>query len=167
MSITRRYPGLMFYAPKVIARGVAALALAVSGLGVLTVAPAQAAVSQSYLNGYESRVVTAINAQRTAHHLKPLRYTSCPDRYAEALASKLRYATTLRHQSLGPIMSACGANRASENIARARLAAPSLVRLWMNSPGHRANILDPNVTQVGVGTQCGIQCTTVADFIRR
>jgi uncharacterized protein YkwD len=37
----------------------------------------------------------------------------------------------------------------------------------MASPGHRANILDRYVNQVGVGTQCASMCTTVADFVRR
>jgi uncharacterized protein YkwD len=37
----------------------------------------------------------------------------------------------------------------------------------MGSPGHRANILDSRVNQIGVGTQCASMCTTVTDFIRR
>ncbi|GAA4347933.1 hypothetical protein GCM10023145_07610 [Angustibacter luteus] len=144
-----------------------AVALAAGVVAGAGVAPAQAAVSQSYLNAYEVRVVKAINAQRVSHHLKPLSYTSCPDRYAERLATQLRTKSTLTHQALLPIMKACSANRASENIARANLPARSLVALWMRSPGHRANILDPKVNQIGVGTQCASQCTTVTDFIRR
>jgi uncharacterized protein YkwD len=65
------------------------------------------------------------------------------------------------------VMKGCNATRAAENIARARTSAKNLVALWMASPGHRANILDRYVNQVGVGTQCASMCTTVADFVRR
>ena len=55
----------MTYAPKVIIRLVIATALALTGLvAVSTATPAQAAVSATYLNGYERQVVDAINAER-------------------------------------------------------------------------------------------------------
>ena len=116
-------------------------------------------------------MIASINAQRTAHGLKALTPASCPDHFAESLAQRLRWTSTLWHQSLGPIMTTCHATRASENIVRASryTKTPALVKLWMNSPGHRANILDSRVNQIGVGTTCTPSnvCTTVADFIRR
>lgn len=149
-------------------RAVLALVVAVSGIvAVSAQAPAQAAVSQTYLNGYELRVVQAINYQRSRHGLRPLAYTSCPDSYGERWALRLRTSSTLYHQSMYTVMRGCRATMASENIARARMPASSLVGLWMRSAGHRANILNPRATQVGVGTQCASLCTTVADFIRR
>jgi uncharacterized protein YkwD len=158
----------MAYAPKVIIRLVMAMALALTGLvAVSTATPAQAAVSATYLNGYERQVVDAINAERSKRGLRTLRYTSCPDGYGERWALRLRTSNVLYHQSMTTVMRGCSATRAAENIARARTSAVNLVRLWMASPGHRANILDRYVTQVGVGTQCASMCTTVADFIRR
>jgi uncharacterized protein YkwD len=142
-----------------------ALGLAVSGLVVLA-APAQAAVSEAYLTGYERQVVDAINVERTRRGLAALRYTSCPDGYGERWALRLRTSSTLYHQSMTTVMNGCNATRAAENIARARTSAVNLVKLWMASPGHRANILDRYVNQVGVGTQCATMCTTVTDFIR-
>ncbi len=41
--------------------------------------------------------------------------------------------------------------RASENIAAGQSSPRSVVSSWMNSSGHRKNILDPNVTHIGVG----------------
>ncbi|MBB6451810.1 putative YkwD family protein/spore coat assembly protein SafA [Salirhabdus euzebyi] len=41
--------------------------------------------------------------------------------------------------------------RASENIAAGQRTPDEVVRSWMNSPGHKKNILDPNVTHIGVG----------------
>ncbi len=142
--------------------------MAVSGVVAVSAAsPAQAAVSQTYLNGYERQVVKAINYQRARHGLRALSYTTCPDSYSERWALRLRTSSTLYHQSMYTVMRGCRATRAAENIARARTSASSLVAMWMRSSGHRANILDPRMTQVGVGTQCASSCTTVADFIRR
>ncbi len=150
----------------VISRGLVALVVGAAGaVSVATAAPAQA-VTTSYLNSYELRVVSAINAQRAAYGLRPLSYRSCPDRYAESLAAKLRTSSTLYHQSMTSILRGCGATRASENLVRARASAPAIVRMWMSSPGHRANILDSRVTQIGVATTCSSMCTTVTDFIR-
>jgi uncharacterized protein YkwD len=156
----------MTYALTVITRALVATALALTGIVALSQATPAHAVSASYLNGYERQVVTAINAERAKHGLRALRYTKCPDRYGERWALKLRTSNRLYHQSMQTVMRGCDATRASENIARARTSAKNLVRLWMRSPGHRANILDRGVNQVGVGTQCASMCTTVADFIR-
>ncbi len=36
------------------------------------------------------------------------------------------------------------------------VAARSIVRRWMNSPGHRANILDQDARRIGVGVAVGL-----------
>jgi len=43
---------------------------------------------------------------------------------------------------------------AGENIAGNPSAAGAM-RAWMNSPGHRANILNPNFTRIGIGVVDG------------
>lgn len=40
---------------------------------------------------------------------------------------------------------------AAENIAYGQRTPADVMRDWMNSPGHRSNILTANVTQIGVG----------------
>ena len=40
---------------------------------------------------------------------------------------------------------------AAENIANGHKSAAEVMRSWMSSPGHRANILSRTVTQIGVG----------------
>lgn len=40
---------------------------------------------------------------------------------------------------------------AGENIAYGQRTPQEVVRMWMNSPGHRANILSPSYTEIGVG----------------
>jgi uncharacterized protein YkwD len=40
---------------------------------------------------------------------------------------------------------------AGENIAKGYRTAETVVNGWMNSPGHRANILNSTYTHIGVG----------------
>ena len=40
---------------------------------------------------------------------------------------------------------------AGENIAYGQRTPQAVVNAWMNSSGHRANILNPSYTQIGVG----------------
>lgn len=42
---------------------------------------------------------------------------------------------------------------AGENIAKGYTSPAAVMRGWMNSSGHRANILNPNYTQIGVGVK--------------
>ncbi len=44
---------------------------------------------------------------------------------------------------------------AGENIAAGQTSPEAAVRGWMNSPGHRANILNPNYTHIGIGYHNG------------
>jgi uncharacterized protein YkwD len=66
-------------------------------------------------------------------------------------------------------MAGCSATRAAENIGRGNITSATQVNLWMASAGHRANILDPALTQIGVGSvwSSTYAYTTVATFIRR
>ena len=44
---------------------------------------------------------------------------------------------------------------AGENIAAGQPDPKSVVTSWMNSPGHRANILSKSYTEIGVGFASG------------
>jgi uncharacterized protein YkwD len=41
--------------------------------------------------------------------------------------------------------------RAAENLAAGQTSPEDVVRVWMESPGHRANMLDCGLLEVGVG----------------
>lgn len=43
-----------------------------------------------------------------------------------------------------------------ENIARGQADPTSVMYAWMNSPGHRANILNPTYRYLGVGVHTGV-----------
>ncbi|MFC3885617.1 CAP domain-containing protein [Bacillus songklensis] len=55
---------------------------------------------------------------------------------------------------------------AGENIAQGQPSAQQVVNDWMNSPGHRANILNRNFTHIGVGHTTG-QHYWVQQFIKK
>ncbi len=44
---------------------------------------------------------------------------------------------------------------AAENVAVGQKDPIQVMESWMNSPGHRANILNPNLTEMGVGVAAG------------
>jgi uncharacterized protein YkwD len=47
------------------------------------------------------------------------------------------------------------ADAAAENIARGQEKPESVVRAWLNSPGHRRNMLNPDFRTIGVGIHLG------------
>lgn len=57
---------------------------------------------------------------------------------------------------------------AGENIAYGQPTAQAVMDAWMNSPGHRANILNSSYTQIGVGAVADNNGTIywTQDFIR-
>jgi uncharacterized protein YkwD len=57
----------------------------------------------------------------------------------------------LEHAPLGPVLAACaGPTVAAENLSRAAAEPPAVVDAWLGSPGHRANVLDPTLDELGV-----------------
>lgn len=60
-------------------------------------------------------------------------------------------AGALSHQDLRPVLAACGARAAAENVGYGDVTPERLVELWMASAGHRANVLDPALTHLGSG----------------
>jgi uncharacterized protein YkwD len=112
-------------------------------------------------------VVHQINVERARYHRGRLVATYCPDRYAESWASHLARTGTFYHQSMYPILRGCKATRVAENLARGNVGADLIVKAWMKSPGHRANILDGRLTRVGVAAVYARgQWTVAADFAR-
>ena len=54
------------------------------------------------------------------------------------------------HQDLGPVMNRCDLTSAGENVAYGYPTGRKVVQAWMNSPGHRANILEPSFRMLGM-----------------
>ena len=123
--------------------------------------------SPSAANPYEARILVLVNAQRTAANLAPLTASTCADGFAEAWAPKIQRDGALSHQSLSPILSTCQASTAGENVAYGNVTADEMMTMWMNSAGHRANILSPQYTAIGIAavTDSSGRWYGVQDFI--
>jgi uncharacterized protein YkwD len=119
--------------------------------------PAQSAFAlENNLTVAEQYLFTAANEARANQGLSPLRLdpvlTEASARHAREMANR----AAISHQFDGePELATRGANAGahfsliSENVGE----APSSViihDLWMNSPGHRANLLDPSVDSIGI-----------------
>ena len=55
------------------------------------------------------------------------------------------------HQPLEPVLQDCGASGVGENIGFGNSTPAEMMQLWMDSQGHRENILRPQFTHLGVG----------------
>ena len=115
-------------------------------------APAPAPVVSAPTTGtYADRVMALTNAERTSRGLRALAFSRCADGFADSWAGKLSLAGSLSHQALMPILDACNGRSVGENVAYGNVSPEALVDMWMNSAGHRANILNPTFTHLGVG----------------
>lgn len=105
-----------------------------------------------------AEVVRLVNVERAKEGLSPLETFDSLSKAAEIRAPEL--PTVFSHdrpdgsscftalEETGAIENAyvCG-----ENIAAGSATAADVVEQWMNSPGHRANILNEDFTHIGVG----------------
>jgi uncharacterized protein YkwD len=99
----------------------------------------------------ERRVVHWTNVARGNRGLPPLGFRECPDQHAEPWARHLARSGSFYHQDVTQMFSCSGVNVAGENLARGRTTAREVVRAWMHSESHRANLLKPRFTHIGVG----------------
>ncbi|MFJ8082170.1 CAP domain-containing protein [Streptomyces sp. NPDC096205] len=106
----------------------------------------------------EAEVVALTNIERATAGLPPLAADPLLTRAAQAhsadMVARDFYAHTAPDGSRPwDRAAAAGAARRSigENIACGQRSPAEVVTGWMNSPGHRANILQPDFTHIGIG----------------
>lgn len=114
-------------------------------------------VSSSVLN-YEAEVVRLVNEQRAKNGLQPLTMNWELSRVARTKSEDMarnRYFshTSPTYGSPFDMMRSFGISyrSAGENIAYGQRTPAAVVDAWMNSAGHRENILKSSYTQIGVG----------------
>lgn len=108
------------------------------------------------LSAYEAQVVSLVNAERAAAGLSPLAVNT-----EAAKAARIRcqeQTVSFSHTRPGgarfsSVLDELGISYlgAGENIAYGQRSADEVMAGWMNSPGHRANILREEYTEIGVG----------------
>lgn len=82
--------------------------------------------------------------------LDPLENDSTLENYATMWANKMAENHKLNHSSMKDIL-ALGFNKVSENIAYGQKDEESVMKTWLNSSGHKKNIMDKNITHIGCG----------------
>ena len=112
----------------------------------------------SSVNSMEKQVVSLTNSERKAAGLGSLTLDSQLSKLArmkaEDMAKKGYFShTSPTYGSAFDMMKKYGVSyrTAGENIAKGQKTAESVMKGWMNSSGHRANILSSAYTHIGVG----------------
>lgn len=115
-------------------------------------------------------VIDSINWSRAQHGLPALRENADLNLKADLWASKMRDSCSIFHSRLSDGAPA-GWRKLGENVGRGGTVV-QVHNAYMNSPGHRRNILDGSFTEVGAGAVWG-ECNgyrtvfTVQVFMRR
>jgi uncharacterized YkwD family protein len=106
----------------------------------------------------ERRVVELVNEQRAAYGLSALTLSEQLCDGARLKSQDMKTSGYFSHESPTygtpfAMMQQLGISyrTAGENIAMGYSTAEAVVNAWMNSEGHRANILNGTYTQIGVG----------------
>ena len=130
----------------------ALVALATCGAG-----SAQAAQPQAHFSRAQSSLLTAINAARAAAGVPPLRASASLTNAASWQSQVLARAGYLDHVSPDGSTLIDRLTRvrwrgtaAGEDLAVASRPTEA-VAMWLESPGHRANLLSPTFRTVGLG----------------
>lgn len=101
---------------------------------------------------YAAQIVRGTNDARVTEGLPKLAGSTCAQAAGRQRATNLIGNLGLRHASLGGVIADCTpSTTAAENLSRATASAPAVMKAWLASPGHRSNLLDPALTQIGVG----------------
>ena len=110
------------------------------------------------IKALESEVVRLVNVERAKNGLQPLKENwelSRVARYkSQDMANKNYFShTSPTYGSPFRMMESFGIrySAAGENIAMGQQTPQAVMNAWMNSPGHRSNILSPSYGQIGVG----------------
>jgi uncharacterized protein YkwD len=157
-------------------RTVACVLGTLSTLLVLTFAAAAPAAqaASSRVDSGERAVVRAINRARAAHGLRGLRTHRRLARAADAHTRSMLRSNFFSHGAFSSrVRRYASFRRIGETIAMStRCSARRFVRMWLNSPPHRAVLLSRGFRRIGVGRRKGSlgygrACVVTADFASR
>jgi uncharacterized protein YkwD len=109
----------------------------------------------------EAEVLKLVNVERTKVGCSPVAANSALTDLAQAFSEDMDARDFFDHtdpSGLSPWDRAAKAGitgLGGENIARGQASPEAVMEAWMNSPGHRANILNCDFKTLGVGAQFG------------
>lgn len=108
----------------------------------------------------ERALLAAVNDVRADHGLRPLSVDGRLTHAARSYSATLVARDVFTHGDLGNRLARAGAAGPfyGENLAWGTgtyATARGVVRGWLRSPGHRANLLRPGWTRIGIGRTVG------------
>ena len=108
----------------------------------------------------EAALLRAVNETRVAHGLQPLNTDERLELAARNHSASLLRRNVLAHGALRARLAAYDARGPSfgENLAwgvGSKAGPHEIVRMWLASSGHRANLLRPGWRRVGIGAPVG------------
>lgn len=131
---------------------------------VLTPGPLRGPLGQSGIKLTTAGVLTETNRHRATSDLSPLRPNTTLDQAAQKKVADMFARQYFAHESpdgTGPADLVTSVNykyiRVGENLALGNFASDAaLVQAWMDSPGHRANILHTGFSEIGLAVGEGV-----------
>lgn len=125
---------------------------------IVTAAPAPAVSVEV------QRILDDTNAFRAQNGLAPLQLLPAVTSVAQNWASQMATSCDFRHNPSFSQQIPAGWTRAAENIAAGQQYT-TVVAAWINSPGHRANLLG-DYTHIGIGYVGGSACQYGRYFVQ-
>ena len=118
------------------------------------------AAQAATLTQSERSLLGAVNDVRAQHNLRPLKVDEKLLAVARAYSATMIREDVFTHGAFSQRLARSGARGPAfgENLAwgTGRYAsAGNVVRMWMQSPGHRANLLRPGWNRIGIGARTG------------
>jgi uncharacterized protein YkwD len=138
-----------------------------NGSGTNKAQPSQSSNGVQYMSTIEADILTYTNQERQKIGLAPLTINATAAKYARSKSEEMIRLNYFDHKS--PVngyitdiaqknswrYSYIGENIYTMNFTGQRIedvaSGQKIVQSWMNSPGHRANILNKSYTQIGIG----------------
>ncbi|MDJ0745904.1 MAG: CAP domain-containing protein [Xenococcaceae cyanobacterium MO_167.B27] len=110
------------------------------------------------VNQFETQVFQLTNQVRQRYGLRPLRWNCRLIAASKNHSVDMARTRKLSHTGSDGSTLSIRANRVgyeysylAENVAAGQRTPEQVVESWMNSSGHRRNILNPKITEIGVG----------------
>lgn len=119
---------------------------------------------------YENQIISLINQERANNGLSKLSFSNAISRAARGHSLDMACHNFASHTGSNGssvftrlVQAGFSYSYAAENVAGGYGSPSEVVSGWMNSSGHRTNILDPNMTYIGVG-YASLSGTTYGDY---
>lgn len=115
------------------------------------------------LDRLTQEMLDAVNAERAKAKLRPLRLDPTLSQIADFYACRLIDGGFFQHidsDDKSTVVTRAGDFgyaflKIGENLAAEQSTVKEVMAAWMNSPGHRTNILDPAFTEIGIAVKLG------------